>query len=35
MKYESKAMLSAQDLMGVQKVQKTAVVELMNMEQPH
>ena len=34
MKYESKAMLSAQDLAGVQKVQKTAVAEFMNAEQP-
>lgn len=35
MKNESKMMLSAQDLAGVQKVQKMAVAELMNPEQPH
>ena len=34
MKNESKAMLSAQDLAGVQKVQKMAVADLMNPEQP-
>ncbi|MDD1722072.1 MAG: hypothetical protein LUQ15_01070 [Methanothrix sp.] len=34
MKNESKAMLSAQDLAGVQKVQKMAVADLMNQEQP-
>jgi hypothetical protein len=34
MKYESKMMLSAQDLAGVQKVQGTAISQLMNPLQP-
>jgi len=34
MKYESKMMLSAQDLAGVQKVQGTAIAQLMNPLQP-